>query len=137
MGNSPKAARKHYLQTTEAHFEKATQLPSALARNASHERAFCLEKNSSPAKTLVENSRGGTRTRAENSGETALLYEGDAKSEALTLGRPQSSGTVPPDSDCYSYFVRQLTEQGFTGPQLLMMNDALREAGLQIVPAES
>ena len=65
MGNSPKVAYKHYLQTTEEHFkkatQKATQLPAALARNASHEGAIGPRKCRSPAKTLMEISCPRTR----------------------------------------------------------------------------
>ena len=55
-------SEKAYDQTTEAPFEKATQLPAALARHASYDGAFGPEKIRSPVKTLVEISGGGTRT---------------------------------------------------------------------------
>jgi hypothetical protein len=58
MGNSPKVAQRHYLQTTEEHFKKATQQASVSGRSASP----CPEKCSSPANSLAENSGGGTRT---------------------------------------------------------------------------
>ena len=48
-------------------------------------RGRLIRKKQVPKKTLVESSGGGTRTSAENAGETALLVESDAKSDAFNL----------------------------------------------------
>ena len=70
MGNSPKIAQKHYLQTTEEHFQKAVQNPvqqaSASGRNAPHGAPQQHEKT--PGNTGltaipgVSDSGEGTRT---------------------------------------------------------------------------
>ena len=41
-------------------------------------RGRLIRKKQVPKKTLVESSGGGTRTSAENAGETGLLVESDA-----------------------------------------------------------
>jgi len=41
-------------------------------------------------------------------------------------------GTLAPDSDRYNAFCDLLTASGLTGPQLRLIDDALRKTGLQI-----
>ena len=73
MGNSPKIAQKHYLQTTEEHFKKAVQNPvqqtSASGRNAPHgapqEHENTAENTVSSEISEDSSSRGGTRTPTE------------------------------------------------------------------------
>ena len=44
------------------------------------------------------------------------------------------SGNIEPISDQYAAFCTLLNEWGFTGTQLVLISDALQEAGLEIRP---
>ncbi len=68
MGNGPKVAAKHYLQTAEEHFDKAVQNPvlqaSELLRNAPHPAPLrhrkTQENNNFAVFSGVSSSGGGT-----------------------------------------------------------------------------
>ncbi len=49
---------------------------------------------------------------------------------SIKSGTP--GGTLAPNSDRYNAFCDLLTASGFTGAQLMLIDDALRETGLQI-----
>ena len=69
LGNSPKVARRHYLQTTESHFEKATQkatqYTSASGGKASHDMPYSPGVSVLPEEQRGKKSSPRTRTRNE------------------------------------------------------------------------
>lgn len=90
LGNTASVAQKHYLQTTEEHFEKATQNPTQQASagpgNASLFASPILNRTAeTPEKaefTGVSSYPAGTRIASENAGETSRFPKGDAESDA-------------------------------------------------------
>ena len=91
MGNSVMVAQKHYLQTTEAHYEKAVQNPvqqaSELLRNAPHSAPTSLSEapENADSQRLKGNKINPTRARrdGENEGKTSLFDKGDAESDVM------------------------------------------------------
>jgi len=63
-----KVTQKHDLQTTEDHFKKATQLPAALARHASHAGAFDPEKSGHQQKRGWKLAEVGLEPASKNTG---------------------------------------------------------------------
>ena len=53
------------------------------------------------------------------------------KHEESVAGGPPG-GPLPPDSDQYNAFRQRLKASGFTGEQLILIDDALRQCGLKI-----
>ena len=76
MGNSPKVAREHDLQTTEDHFKKATQLSAALARHASHAGAFDPEKSGHQQKRGWKLAEVGLEPASKNTGVRSTAVDG-------------------------------------------------------------
>ena len=68
-----------------------------------------------------ETTRPGLRPTKENAGNEGIGVDG---------GTP--GGTLAPNSDRYNAFCERLKASGFTGKQLMLIDDALRETGLQI-----
>jgi len=103
IGHSEKVARQHYLQTTDALFEKAVQsMPSDLVGHmVGHNMCETtqngeLQKQQTPEKPsvfresasycAVQNNPTKARTTAENAGQTALSEVGGAHSGAIENG---------------------------------------------------
>jgi hypothetical protein len=66
-----------------------------------------------------------TRTHQQNTGSDAHSADGG-----------NHSGNIEPNSDQYAVFCERLKASGFTGVQMKLIGDALRESGLQIVASD-
>jgi integrase len=145
IGHSVKVQRENYVQHTEEDIEafNATASKSGTPGGTEHPRT---DENapkvahqvarSKPQKTLKTSVFAGeTRSKEypeQGSNRTSKnIGSDDALGDGGTPG-----GTLADNSDQHAAFVEQLKAAGFTGTQLVLIGDALRESGLQIVAVD-
>ena len=113
---------------TEDHIIKAVQSPptaciAVQVRNQNEKNPW---KTAFPKGLLVvQLTRPGLEPTSKNIGSDARSVDGG-----------NHGGNIEPISDQYAVFCERLNEWGFTGTQLVLIGDALRESGLEIVAVD-